>query len=492
MKVSKLISELNTSVQHEGSDPDLAGVSINSRQIRKGYLFAAVSGHAGDGWDYVEDALKRGAVGVLGAHERGPSGCPCYIRAEDPRKAFAEIADALYGHPSRKLKVVGVTGTNGKTTTAYMVRAALRAVDLDPGLIGTVAYEVGERVIPASRTTPDAGTIQEFLKQMVSANCQAAVMEVSSHALMQERVWGIDFDVGVFTNLTHDHLDYHQTMDAYYEAKARLFRMLAPEAAAVINVDDSWGQKLNAETLDCRKLTFGMVNKADVKAEGIKVDGQGTQFMAKTPWGSHAVTLRLLGRHNVSNALACLAACGSLGVNLGNALNALSRLAAVRGRLEPVRTNRGFSVYIDYAHTDDALAHALRTVRELTPGRLIVVFGCGGDRDRKKRPLMGRVASELADCVIITSDNPRSEEPSEIIDAIHAGADRSLTVVQAIEDRADAIRHALSLAREGDAVLIAGKGHETYQETGHCTIPFDDRKVAEDALSLEAGVDDAD
>jgi UDP-N-acetylmuramoyl-L-alanyl-D-glutamate--2,6-diaminopimelate ligase len=357
-------------------------------------------------------------------------------------------------------------------------------------LISTVAYEVGARSIPAARTTPDAATTQDLLRQMVDVGCSAAVMEVSSHALIQKRTVGVDFDVAIFTNLTRDHLDYHKTMDAYYEAKAILFRTLADTATAVINVDDVYGQRLQSESLPCNVLTYSMDNaSADVRADDVHVSIEGCRFVAKTPWGDHAVQLKLLGRHNVSNALACIAACGILGASTEAVAKALSQRETVRGRLEPVAGEQRFSVFVDYAHTDDALAHALRTVRELTTGRVIVVFGCGGNRDKTKRPVMGKVAAELADVVVVTSDNPRNEAPEVIIEEILSGVTETSATIKSVEDRAEAIRLAIGMAEAGDVVLIAGKGHETHQECGSRSLSFDDHEVAQEALqAMQSGV----
>lgn len=482
MRISEIIKSLPLAADVVGGDPDILGIAVNSRQVRPGYLFAAIPGACVDGWDYVDDALQRGAVAVVAEHSAKSRSGVCHVTVPDAHAAFAQIASALHGHPTRDLRVVGITGTNGKTTTSYMVRDVLRSGGLEAGLIGTVAYEVGARIIPAGRTTPDAATLQDLMRQMVSANCAAAVMEVSSHALVQERVAAIDFDVAVFTNLTRDHLDYHGTMDAYFEAKASLFRDLPSTATAVINTDDPWGRRLHEEALPCAVLTYGMDGAADVTAERVAVDIGGCAFTAKTPWGDQEIRLQLLGRHNVSNALACLGACGALGVSPERASGALAGLASVCGRLEPIGSDRPFSVFVDYAHTDDALSHALTTVRELTAGRVIVVFGCGGDRDKTKRPVMGSVASSLADVAVITSDNPRSEAPAAIIEDILSGVDRSAAMIETVEDRELAIRRAIELADAGDTVLIAGKGHETYQECGSRTIRFDDHEVARAAL----------
>jgi UDP-N-acetylmuramoyl-L-alanyl-D-glutamate--2,6-diaminopimelate ligase len=351
--------------------------------------------------------------------------------------------------------------------------------------VSTVEYEIGPRSIPAGQTTPDAPALQSMLAKMVEAGCRSAVMEVSSHALVQKRTAGIDYDVAVFTNLTHDHLDYHRTMEEYFEAKALLFRglgMADKDATAVINVDDPWGQRLLAlSDVTATMLSYGVDADADVTATDVALTPEGSRFRVRTPWGEAALALRLLGRFNVSNALAALAACGSLGVPLDRIVPVLSEIALVRGRLEEVDTGKGFQVFVDYAHTDDALEHVLKTLREITRGRLIVVFGCGGNRDKTKRAAMGRAASRFADHSIITSDNPRNEEPAAIISDIRQGFNGSAEC-GVIEDRRQAIAWALHLAREGDVVLVAGKGHEAFQEFANKTVPFDDRQVVREMV----------
>ncbi len=482
MRVSEIIRLLPFAVKHTGSDPDILGIVLNSRQVRPGYLFAAVPGSVVDGAEYIEDAQARGAVAVVSENEQ--TGCGCWLVVEDAHLAFAHIAAVMNGNPSHALKVVGITGTNGKTTTAYMMRDVLRFSGSESGLIGTVAYEIGSRSIAARRTTPDAATVQDLLRQMVRAGCKSAVMEVSSHSLVQQRTAGVDFDVAIFTNLTHEHLDYHKTMNAYYDAKAMLFRSLKAEATAVINADDDWGVELIGETVSCKGLSYSVGGMADVVAEDVVVDGSGCRFVAKTPWGRQEYELQLLGRHNISNALACITACGALGIDLDLVAGGLAQIANVRGRLEPLVCGQKFGVYIDYAHTGDALEHALSTVREITNGRLIVVFGCGGDRDKGKRAIMGAIASRVADVVIVTSDNPRSEAPAAIIEDIISGVDRAQVKFEIVEERAAAIRCAIKMAEDGDSVLIAGKGHETYQESHGVMTPFDDRKVAAEAVGI--------
>jgi len=459
---------------------DIRGLAYDSRHVQPGFLFVALRGLHQNGTQYVDEAIRRGAVAVVTEGNGWTRRDIAHIRVEDARRAMAEIACAFYNHPARHLQLIGITGTNGKSTTSFMCRDMLKADGRTPGLLGTIRYEIGERQIPASRTTPEAPDIQRMLDQMVRAGCRSAVMEVSSHGLDQKRTWGMDLDVGVFTNLTQDHLDYHKTMEAYFAAKTLLFRALGQaekQAAACINLDDPWGQQL-AYTggLTAQVLGFGTHPSAVVRADEVVVNGEGCAFGLTTPWGTAPARLSLLGRHNVSNALAAIAACGALGVPLQTMLGVLAAMPAVPGRLEPVPNRRGLTVFVDYAHTDDALSNVLHTLRELTRGRLIAVFGCGGNRDKTKRPKMGAVVARLADYAIITSDNPRNEDPAEIIAQVVAGFGTTPNFETEV-DREKAIAKALALARPGDVVLIAGKGHENYQEFVNTIVPFDDREV---------------
>ncbi|MFA5190849.1 MAG: UDP-N-acetylmuramoyl-L-alanyl-D-glutamate--2,6-diaminopimelate ligase, partial [Verrucomicrobiia bacterium] len=398
------------------------------------------------------------------------------------------LAAQFHGHPDRRMKVIGITGTNGKTTTAFMVQHILKEAGIKTGLIGTVRYEIGERVIPASRTTPEAVELHEMMAQMVRQNCGAVVMEVSSHSLDQKRVLGIDFDVVVFTNLTQDHLDYHKTMDNYFDAKSILFKSLSSNGKigmAVINVDDPRGRELVAMPLKAAKLTYGIENEAMVRGRMLAVNCVGLKFEVATPKGEDRISLPLFGRYNVANALGALGACMTLGVKLPTMARALKSLPAVPGRLERVDCGQPFQVFVDYAHTDDALKNMLTTLRESTTKRLLVCFGCGGNRDTRKRELMGRVASQLADFSVLTSDNPRKEEPRAIISQIEEGFSDagSAGKYEVVEDRREAISRVLAMAEEGDIVVIAGKGHETYQEFADTVISFDDREVAREYLT---------
>lgn len=488
MKLSVLAGILKTPAVSGGLDYDIKGITYDSRQVKAGYLFCALPGQHQDGNQYIQDAIDRGAVAVISEQAAAFSrGQVVFIQVADARAAMAELAAAFYGHPAAALRLVGVTGTNGKTTTAFMIRAALADAGRHPGLIGTVQYEIGDRIIPASRTTPEATDLQNLLAQMVHVGCKSAVMEVSSHALVQKRVGGLDFDVAVFTNLTHDHLDYHHTLDEYFAAKSLLFRQLArrrKKPVAVVNLDDPYGQKLAAVPLDAEVITYGLQSQAMVQTVNLRLSSHGSVVDLRSPWGPVALTLKLLGRFNVSNALAALSAGAALGLDPQRVAAVLARLPVVPGRLEEIPTGRGFQVFVDYAHTEDALQNVLNTLREITNQHVIVVFGCGGNRDRKKRPLMAGVADRLADYTVVTSDNPRKENPSAIIAEICAGFPRR-DRYEIVADRQEAIFRALSLAEPGDIVLIAGKGHENYQEFANTIIPFDDRQVVRECLGIK-------
>jgi UDP-N-acetylmuramoyl-L-alanyl-D-glutamate--2,6-diaminopimelate ligase len=486
MRIESILQVIQPMTVKGPRQADIRGIACDSRQVRSDYLFVALRGTREDGAKYVEDAIQRGATAIVSEHNDWARRDITHIRVEDARRAVAEIACAFHDHPSAQLEMIGVTGTNGKTTTTFMIRDILRAAGRKPGLIGTVMYEMGARCIPANRTTPEAPDLQSMLAQMVTAGCSSTVMEVSSHALEQKRVWGIDFDVGVFTNLTRDHLDYHVTMERYFGAKTLLFRGLGQmekRAAAVINLDDAWGQQLaNTGGGWSSLVTYGFHPGALVRAVNVELGPQGSSFTIESPWGSIDVRLGLMGRYNVSNALAAFAACATRGLRPDFIAGVLAQFHSAPGRLEPIRNRRGLQVYVDYAHTDDALSNVLTTLREVAPRRLVVVFGCGGDRDRSKRPRMGGVAGLLADFTILTSDNPRSEDPGDILREIAGGMPEGARF-ETIPEREAAIARALEIARDGDVVLIAGKGHENYQEFARTVIPFDDREVARRLLA---------
>ncbi len=485
MKVETLIKEIEHVSINGRNDRDVMGVTCDSRRVKNGYVFVAVPGHKTDGKFFVNDAIDRGAVAIVSENDERLKNDICHIRVSNARRALARMACVFNGMPSNKLQMIGITGTNGKTTVSYMTRDILDADGRVPGLIGTVECRIGTRVIPSSQTTPDASDLQLLLVQMVNAGCRSAVMEVSSHALDQGRVEGVEFDVAVFTNLTRDHLDYHKTAESYFAAKSLLFRNLGTggkKSVAVINMDDPQGGRLaELSAGHAEVFKYGLNTGADVRAENVELSPAGSNFYLHSPWGDARIKMEILGRFNVSNALAAIAICGSLGVKLDLIVESLSKFTVVPGRLEEIKARKGFQVFVDYAHTDDALQRVLETLREITVNRLIVIFGCGGNRDSTKRPIMGRVAGKMADYVVVTSDNPRKENPAAIIDQICSGFDQSAHF-EVMEDRAQAIRRGLAMAEKGDIVLIAGKGHEMSQELANTIIPFDDRQVARSIL----------
>jgi UDP-N-acetylmuramoyl-L-alanyl-D-glutamate--2,6-diaminopimelate ligase len=486
MPLKQLVDEL-APVKVEGSlDREIAGLAYDSRRVTPGMVFVAIPGLKTDGHEYISTAIDRGAAAVICEQNGFVSQRATKIRVADAREALAVAAAAFYQHPSRRLQMVGVTGTNGKTTVSFMVKRILEEAGVSCGLIGTVRYEIGERIIPAQRTTPEALEIQQMLAQMLRADCRACVMEVSSHALAQRRVCGVQFDAGVFTNLTQDHLDYHHTMESYFQTKRELFALLeagTKPSAAIINVDDPFGARLAQDAKAGRLLTYGFGDAAQVRATRIKLRADFTEAVVVTPRGTFDCRLPLIGRHNVYNALAAVGAALALQIEPERIRTALASIKSVPGRLEAIAGGQPFALFVDYAHTDDALRNVLTTLREITSGRLLLAFGCGGNRDPGKRPLMGRVAAELADYTIITSDNPRRESPDHIAAAIEAGYRSARPAGYRVElDRKRAIDEIIRAARPEDTVLIAGKGHETYQEFEDTVIPFDDRLHARDTL----------
>ena len=473
------------------ADPEITSLCYDSRQAEKGCLFFALPGNNHDGAAFAAQAAEKGAAAIVAEKSLPQNDCPLVI-VSNARQAMADIASAFYSHPSLSLKTVGITGTNGKTTTAFLVKHLLDAAFMRCSLVGTVKYMVGDSEVPAPHTTPESIDLQSLMGDMIDSGSRAVAMEVSSHALVQDRVRAIEFDAAVFTNLTQDHLDYHGSMDAYYEAKALLFESLAHQknkkARAIINADDRFGQKLVDQfSKKIKILTIGRGVHADYRATSIRYDLNGTTFALEARGKSYLVRLPLIGLFNVYNAMGAIAAANACGVDLRNSIAALASAPQVPGRLERVPAKRHFQVFVDYAHTDDALRNVLRTLQELKPSRLITVFGCGGDRDRSKRPLMAAAAEELSDWVIMTSDNPRSENPDSILKEMQTGLRGKSHEI--IPDRASAIHHAIQLAEAGDIVLIAGKGHEKYQEFSDRKVAFDDVAIATRAISEKKGGD---
>jgi len=482
MRLDALAARLAGATLSGDGSLEITAVTHDSRKAGPGTLFVAIKGLATDGNQFVEAARRKGASAV--ASELPPQGSGSWLQVQDAREALALLSAAVLGDPARKLELIGVTGTNGKTTTTYLVDAALRAAGHKVGLVGTVQYRIGDRLADATRTTPESSDLQAMFREMVDAGCSHAVIEVSSHSLALQRVAGSFFRVAVFTNLTRDHLDFHGDMETYFQAKRTLFSdLLRPDGRAVINADDDRAAEL-ARASRAPVWTFGLERPADFQAEDVVLGLEGTRFRVRSPLGTHEVVSGLVGRFNVLNLLAAFAASLAAGVEAETVLRGLATVPGVPGRLERVPGASGFTVVVDYAHTDDALKNLLETVRELGPARVITVFGCGGDRDRTKRPLMGAVATRLSDVVIVTSDNPRSEPPEAILEEIQKGMNGGRRAERhAIVDRREAIARALEMARPGDAVVIAGKGHETYQVLRDRTVPFDDRQVARDILS---------
>ena len=494
MHLEKIIAALQSApLRVDGpSNREIKALTYDSRQAGPDTLFVALPsvtpGRTGDdaagGARFILEAVEKGACAVVTA---GDLEVPraTVIRVADPRAALADAAAVFYGHPSLQLQTAGVTGTNGKTTVTFLLKHLLDVADRPCGLIGTVRYVIGPRELPAARTTPESADVQQLLREMRDVNCRAAVMEVSSHALDQDRVRGVEFDAAVFTNLTQDHLDYHGTMEAYFAAKARLFEHLAVQphkrGTAVINIDDRYGRRLLDEFGPrVTTITYGQSSNAMFRAADLRTDLHGTRYTLHAGGRSYLVRLPLFGPFNVYNSLAALASMQALGHDVRKSVDALKNAPQVPGRLEMVPGPKSFRVFVDYAHTPDALENVLRTLRSLEPARLITVFGCGGDRDRAKRGPMGRAAEDLSDWCIVTSDNPRSEDPDAICREITAALRGKNH--ETITDRRAAIRRAVALAEAGDIILVAGKGHEDYQETAGRRVPFDDTAEAAAAI----------
>jgi len=472
----------------------VTGVAYDSRQVTPGSVFVALRGLNTDGTAFARDALALGAAAVVSESAPPPGiGAP-WIQVPDARLALAALAAAFYQDPSGDLVLVGITGTNGKTTTSYVLASIFEAAGLKCGRIGTVGYRIGSREVDAARTTPEAPELQRMLREMVDEGGRACVMEVSSHALILRRADHLHFAAAIFTNLTRDHLDFHRNMEDYFSAKRRLFELLPPSGFAIANVDDPRGAEMAAA--GPRPVTYAIDHAADVSPGPLSFSLDGLAFEVRTPRGAVRIRSALVGRPNAYNILAAVATAMALDLPFSAIEEGIARLSSVPGRFQVVSSpSDDVRVVVDYAHTDDALKNLLETARPLASGRVITVFGCGGDRDRTKRPLMGAVAARLSDLVIVTSDNPRSEDPALIIEQIKRGivmpADRmpprgqapQSTAHLAVPDRKEAIERAIRDARAGDLVLIAGKGHEKYQVIGDRVLPFDDVEVARAALS---------
>ncbi len=511
MKLYDLLRVLDRTedLSPEVLDREVLEITHDSRKVAPGSLFVAVRGFHSDGHQFISQALKGGAAAVIAERGRfaAVSG-DAIVSVEDTRRALALLAAAFYNHPSKRLKLVGITGTNGKTTTTYLVKAIIEAAEKTAGLIGTIDYRVGGRVYPAPNTTPDALDLQRLLAEMAHLGASSCVMEVSSHALELGRTVGCDFAAAAFTNLTQDHLDFHETMEAYFQAKLRLFTGLSSSAFAVVNADDARSAEIIRATR-AEVITTGMTSGAGVHPAGsIRHGINGLSFTAATPSGAVFVESPLVGRHNVYNILTAIGLGIALGLKTGAIESGIKNMKSVPGRMEKVQEGQPFDVIVDYAHTEDALIRLLEAVGEIAEGRIITVFGCGGDRDRTKRPKMGAAAAQGSDVVVVTSDNPRTEDPLAIIGEIEGGMAAGMrisgqdeipgaggkTPYLVIPDRRRAIAGALSMAKPGDVVVLAGKGHEDYQIIGEQKMHFDDREVAREEIkksSAKCGVRNA-
>ncbi|WLR52245.1 UDP-N-acetylmuramoyl-L-alanyl-D-glutamate--2,6-diaminopimelate ligase [Bacillus tianshenii] len=483
MELHTLLKALKFYHIHNEANPVLTGIEMDSRLVQPGSLFVCVRGYTVDGHRFAESAVENGAAAIV-AEEKLDVSVPVIV-VSDSKRALAMLSDLFYGCPTQKMRLIGVTGTNGKTTTTHMIDEIFRVNGEKTGMIGTIHIKMGDETIPVTNTTPESVVLQQNFSKMEKHGVQTAVMEVSSHALDLGRVRGCDFDVAVFTNLTQDHLDYHETMDEYRRAKGLLFAQLGgafhPEKPkyAVLNMDDTASEQY-ARSTAAHVLTYGINKQADVRAESIQMTNQGTTFTLVTPVGSTAITMKFVGRFSIYNVLAAAAAAIACDVKLTTVAEAIEGMEGVAGRFELVNAGQPFSVIVDYAHTPDSLENVLKTVKDVTEQKIYCIVGCGGDRDKTKRPLMAKIAAHYADEAVLTSDNPRSEDPEQILRDMEAGiADENYTT---ITDRKEAIHYAVSKAQAGDVVLIAGKGHETYQIIGDKTYDFDDRVVAAQAV----------
>lgn len=503
MKLKKIIDNLTGITKIAGkTNLEISGIASDSKAVKEGYLFAALKGSRANGADFIDEAIERGALAILldaddkGIFKRGST----FIYARNTMLALSRAAQAYFGDISSKMRLIGVTGTNGKTTITYLMESIFKYAGEEAGIIGTVNYRFGQRLIPAVNTTPGGLELYSLLSSMRKEKVKNCVMEISSHSLELGRVETLNFDVAIFTNLTSEHLDFHKTMGDYLDAKLKLFEKIKRKGFAVINIDDPSAakiiEKVNSEG-KAKIITYGIDREADIMAKDINLSCGGIKFSVapidserlQINVGAESYSARdmliessLIGRHNVYNILAAIAGSVALGMDLKDIKIGVDALKGAPGRLESVNCGQNFSVYVDYAHTEDGLDKVLRSLRELKPGKLISVFGCGGNRDRFKRPMMGKIATELSDMVFITSDNPRNEVPVDIINEIVKGISPKKNNYIIEPDRFIAIKKALAEAREGDIVLVAGKGHETYQIFKDTTVPFDDREVVKKIL----------
>lgn len=479
MLLSELIKGLNPAEIKGDKDIEIYDIAYDSRKVKNGSLFVCIEGTVVDGHDYIPQALENGAKALLVQKDvEVPQGITV-VKAENTRYALAHVSDAFYGHPSGRFNLIGVTGTKGKTTITYMIKSILEQEKHKVGLIGTVANMIGDKVLYAERTTPESYDLQSLFSEMLENNVDSVVMEVSSQGLALNRVSCCEFQIGIFTNLTEDHIGprEHKDKEDYFKAKAKLFSMCKK---GIVNVDSEYGRRI-LEMSECELLTYGIENNADITASDIVKHADSVEFNLKSPWMNGRVKVNIPGKFSVYNALAAIGACGLMNISFDSVRAGLEKVN-VPGRIETVKIDKDFTVIIDYAHTPDSLENILTAVKDFTKGRLICVFGCGGDRDRAKRPAMGNISGRIADFTIITSDNPRTEEPLAIVREIEEGIKGTGGKYTTIVDRREAIKYALLNAQPGDVIVLAGKGHETYQTFKDKTIHFDEREVVREIL----------
>jgi UDP-N-acetylmuramoyl-L-alanyl-D-glutamate--2,6-diaminopimelate ligase len=483
MKLKELLQDIRLIDISGPEDPEITGIAYFSKKVEPGNVFVAIKGHRADGHDYLSEARNRGAVAVVSERPKPADLNLTWVQTPDARESLALMAVNFYDHPAARLKTIGITGTKGKTTITYILEEILKAAGFQPGVVGTVEYRWLGKQISAERTTPEAPDIQGILKQMVKDGVSHCLMEVSSHSLDLKRVWGLGFDLAIFTNLSGEHLDYHQTMENYFEAKKKLFFLNHKRQASIVNVDDPWGEKLLSE-LPMKTISFGFKPEAVVRAEKFNINHSGMTATVSYPGGQLTFSSPLIGKHNLYNFLAAISAALVLSIPVPAIVKGINSLKTIPGRFEKVANNLDLNIIVDYAHTDGALQNLLESVKSLNPRKVILVFGCGGDRDRLKRPRMGEVAARLADWTIITSDNPRSEDPENIMTEIEQGFKKlGHHNYEKTSDRKKAIEAAILMARKGDWVVIAGKGHESHQIFKDRTIPFSDVETASEILS---------
>ena len=483
MKLDNIIKGIDVVSVSGNTDMEISDIQYDSRKVTDGTLFICIKGFVSDGHKYIDSAMEKGARAFLIQDDvEEKEGCT-YIKVADTRRTMATVAANFCEHPSEKFEVVGVTGTNGKTSITTFLNEILRNYDKKVGLIGTIKIFDGEDEVPSNSTTPESADLQKIFSRMIDKGCDYCAMEVSSHSLELNRVDDVDFKIGIFTNLTPDHLDFHKTLENYRKAKAKLFYKTSE--ANIINIDDEGGNKIYKEIkdLDTKCYTYGINGDADFKATNIKSDASGVSYTLTAPDFTTEIHVSVPGMFTVYNTLAVIAACEMLKIDRGVYKETLKNTGGVSGRFETVPNDKGISVIVDYAHTPDALENVLNTAREFVKGDLIAVFGCGGDRDSEKRPLMGEIGQRLSDRCIITNDNPRTEDPDKIIEDILEGVDKNSSDYEVISDRSEAINKAIHSAKEGDVVLIAGKGHENYQIIGKVKHHFDDKEEARKALA---------